>query len=55
MPLSKASEGGFIEIGSVLEVFTLNEFLFRRGRMVPVRLKVCLESFPRGIPMFFCL
>jgi hypothetical protein len=45
MPLSNAPEGGFIGIGSVSEDFTLSEFLFRKGRIVPIRLKVrpCLR------------
>jgi hypothetical protein len=51
MPLSNASDGGFIGIGSVLEDFILSEFLFRKGRIAPIRLKVRPEAFPRGIPM----
>jgi hypothetical protein len=51
MPLSNASEGAFIGMGSVSEDFTLSEFLFRKGRFVPIRLNVRLEAFLRGIPM----
>ncbi len=48
---SKASEGDFIRNGLVSEDFTLSEFLFRRGMIVPNRLKVRLEAFPKSIPM----
>lgn len=51
MPLSNPSEDGVIGIGSVWEDFTLSEFLFWKGRIVSIRLKVRLEVFPRGIPM----
>ena len=42
---SKASEGDFIRNGLVSEDFTLSEFLFRQGMIVPNRLKVrpCLR------------
>ena len=48
---SKASEGDFIRNGLVSEDFTLSEFLFRQGRIVPNRFKVRLEAFPKSIPM----
>jgi hypothetical protein len=48
---SKASEGDFIRNGLVSEDFTLSEFLFRRGMILPNRLKVRLEAFPKSIPM----
>jgi hypothetical protein len=48
---SKASEGDFIRNGWVLEDFTLSESLFRQGMIVPNRLKVRLEAFPKSIPM----
>jgi len=48
---SKASEGDFIRNGLVSEDFTLSEFLFRRGLIVPNRSKVRLEAFPKSIPM----
>jgi len=51
MSLSKASEGGFIGNGWVSEDFTLSEALLRKGMTVSIRLKVRLETFPRGIPM----
>jgi hypothetical protein len=42
---SKASEGDFIRNGLVSEDFTLSEFLFPQGMIVPNRLKVrpCLR------------
>jgi hypothetical protein len=48
---SKASEGDFIGNGRVSEDFALSEFLFRQGVIVPNRLKVRLEAFPKSIPM----
>jgi hypothetical protein len=54
MPLSNASEGGFIRNRYVSEGINLKEFLFRQGMLVPIRLKVRLEAFPKGIPMSVC-
>ena len=48
---SKASEGDFIRNGWVSEDFTLSEFLFRKGMIVPNRLMVRPEAFPKSIPM----
>ena len=48
---SKASEGDFIRNGLVSENFTLSEFLFRKGMIVPNRLMVRPEAFPKSIPM----
>jgi hypothetical protein len=48
---SKASEGDFIRNGLVSEDFTLSELLFQQGMIVPNRLKVRLEAFPKSIPM----
>jgi hypothetical protein len=48
---SKASEGDFIRNGLVSEDFTLSEFLIRQGMIVPNRLKVRLEAFPKSIPV----
>jgi hypothetical protein len=48
---SKASEGDFIRNGLVSEDFTLSEFLFRKGMIVPNRLMVRPEAFPKSIPM----
>jgi hypothetical protein len=48
---SKASEGDFIRNGLVSEDFTLSEFLFRQGMMLPNRLKVRPEPFPKSMPM----
>jgi len=49
--LSKASEGNCIRNDWVSEDFTLSELLFQQGMIVPNRLKVRLEAFPKSIPM----
>ena len=51
MLFSKASEGDFIRNGWVSEDFTLSGFLFRKRMVVPNRLKVRPEAFPKSIPM----
>jgi len=51
MLLSKASEGDFIGNGWGSEDFTLSGFLFRKRMVVPNRLKVRPEAFPKSIPM----
>jgi hypothetical protein len=48
---SKASEGDFIRNGLLSEDFTLSEFLFPQGIILPNCLKVHPEAFPKSIPM----
>jgi hypothetical protein len=50
MPPFKASDGDLSGNGPVSEDFAKSEFLFRQG-MIPIRLKVRPEAFPKGIPM----
>ena len=51
MLFSKASDGDFIGNGWVSEYFTFSEFLFRPQMIVPNRLEVRPEAFPKSISM----
>jgi len=50
-PLSKASNGGQIDILKGMEDFTKNELRQGPGGQVPIRFKVRPEAFPPGSPM----
>jgi hypothetical protein len=49
-PLSKASEGGDSEILGETEDFTESDVQHVSEKQVLIRLKVCLEPFPTGLP-----
>jgi len=50
-PLSKASDGGQIDILKGMEDFIKSELQQGSGRQVLIRFKVRPEAFPIGLPM----